>query len=291
MTRTIWGMLCLSLAASIWGGMYVASKYVLDYLPPFTLLWLRYAIAVLVLGVTMIATKRHRVEKGDWRLFAGIGFVGYFLSVGTQFIGTKLSDAHTGSLITATTPVFVLLFARLWLKEALTVRKLVALVVAFIGIVIVIGRDAQGESSLAGSLFLVVAAATWALLSVLAKRGADRYPPLTITTYALLWAVLFTLPAMLWELSVAAVSPTVWTNPYILWGVLYLGLVSTAAAFFLWNKGMALMDAGTGAFFLFLQPVVGSFLGWLLLGESLTLPFFLGGLLIAAGVLIVGTAR
>jgi drug/metabolite transporter (DMT)-like permease len=291
MTRTIWGMLCLSLAASIWGGMYVASKYVLDYIPPFTLLWLRYAIAVLVLAVPMFATNRHRVEKGDWRLFAGIGLIGYFLSVGAQFIGTKLSDAHTGSLITATTPVFVLLFARLWLKEALTVRKLVALVFAFIGIVIVIGRDAQGEGSLAGSLFLVVAAATWALLSVFAKRGAERYPPLTITTYALMWAVLFTLPAMLWELASAAVSPTVWTNPYIFWGVLYLGLVSTAAAFFLWNKGMALMDAGAGAFFLFLQPVVGSFLGWLLLGESLTLHFFLGGLLIAVGVLIVGTAR
>ncbi len=70
------------------------------------------------------------------------------------------------------------------------------------------------------------------------------------------------------------------------WGTLYLGVVSTSLAFYLWNKGFTLMDAATGSLFFFAQPVVGAVLGWLLLGESLTAWFLLGtAVLIAGGVL------
>jgi len=74
--------------------------------------------------------------------------------------------------------------------------------------------------------------------------------------------------------------------PAVWWGTLYLGVVSTALAFYLWNKGFTLMDAATGSLFFFAQPVVGAVLGWLLLGESLTARFLLGtGVIIAGGVL------
>lgn len=291
MNRTIWGIVCLSIAASIWGGVYVVSKYVLDFIPPFTLLWLRYCIAVVTLGIVMIAMGQHRIDWKDWKLFAGVGFVGYFVSVGTQFIGTKLSDAHTGSLITATSPIFALLLARLMLKEPLTLRKLIALLVSFVGMVIVIGWNSTGKESLTGNLVLIVASVTWALLSVMAKQASERYSALTVTTYALLLAVLFTTPAMLWEWNTTPNIPVFWQDAYLFWGVLYLGIISTAVAFFLWNKGMELMDAGAGSFFIFVQPVVGSLLGWLLLNEQITVNFFIGGILIASGVWIVTTIR
>jgi len=287
MNRTIWGIICLTIAASIWGGVYVVSKYVLDYIPPFTLLWLRYVIAVLVLGIVMVWLKEHRIAWKDWKLFAGVGFVGYFVSVGTQFIGTKLSDAHTGSLITATSPIFVLLLARVMLKEPLTVRKILALVISFVGMVIVIGWNGSGEESVAGNLVLMVAAVTWALLSVMAKQASEHYTVLTVTTYALLFAILFTTPAMVWEWNTTPYIAPFWQDPYLFWGVMFLGIISTAVAFFLWNKGMELMDAGAGSFFIFVQPVVGSLLGWLMLNEQITISFFLGGILILAGVWIV----
>lgn len=291
MNRTLWGIICLSAAASIWGGVYVVSKYVLDYIPPFTLLWIRYVIAVLVLGAVMVSLGQHRIDWKDWKLFAGVGFVGYFVSVGTQFIGTKLSDAHTGSLITATSPIFVLLLARFMLKEALTLRKVLALAVSFAGMVIVIGWNSSGEENLTGNLVLIVAAVTWALLSVMAKQAAAHYTVLTVTTYALLFAILFTTPAMIWEWSTTQISTPFWQDPYLFWGVIYLGTIATAAAFFLWNKGMELMDAGAGSFFIFVQPVVGSLLGWLLLNEQITVNFFIGGLLIAIGVWIVSVVK
>jgi drug/metabolite transporter (DMT)-like permease len=86
----------------------------------------------------------------------------YLVSVGTQFLGTKLSDAHTGALITATSPAFTFLFARMLLKESINRRKLFSLILSCAGMVTVIGL-AESSGSLAGSVFLVMAAITWAL--------------------------------------------------------------------------------------------------------------------------------
>lgn len=289
MKQNLFGAVCLSLAASIWGGMYVVSKYVLNFIPPLTLVWMRYIIAFAVLftilKIIQVKNKEHiTIRKKDWLLFGWIGFIGYFISISFQFIGTKLSDAHTGALITSATPAFIVIFARIVLKEKLTVRKIISLIAATVGVVIVVGCDTNFGSHFLGSIILVGAAVTWALLSVYVKIASNRFSSLTITTYAVLFALIFTTPVMLWELQ----SKTVYYKSIIIvLGVLYLGIVSTAVAFFLWNKGMNLMDAGIGSLFFFFQPVVGSFLGWLLLNEKLDINFFVGAGLILLGVLIV----
>ncbi|MDR7235796.1 DMT family transporter [Neobacillus drentensis] len=289
MKQTLLGALFLSLASSIWGGMYVVSKYVLDYIPPFTLVWLRYIIAFVFLFAILKAVQKRsgeqeKLNQRDWLLIAWIGFIGYFISISFQFIGTLLSDAHTGSLITSATPAFMVTFAMFVLKEKLTIRKTISMLLATIGVVIVIGWDTKVGTFFTGSIILVGAAITWALLSVYVKIAAKRLSSLTITTYAIGFALLFTTPVMIWEIQSHDVY---YQNTYIIIGILYLGIVSTAGAFFLWNKGLELMDAGIGSLFFFFQPVVGTFLGWLLLKEKIGVNFFIGALLIFVGVIIV----
>lgn len=287
------GAICLSLAASMWGGMYVVSKYVLDFIPPLTLVWLRYIIAFVflfaILKTVQFKSKQHvPITKREWFLIVWIGFIGYFVSIALQFIGTNLSDAHTGALITSATPAFIVIFAWFVLKEELTIRKVMAMILATVGVIIVIGLDTNVGSNFTGSVILVGAAITWALLSVYVKVASKRLSSLTITTYAVLFALIFTTPAMLWELQS---SDVYYQDILIILGVIYLGVVSTAGAFFLWNKGMELMDAGIGSLFFFFQPIVGSFLGWALLKEELGVNFFVGGVFIIVGVGIVGFQR
>ncbi|PFQ50369.1 EamA family transporter [Bacillus cereus] len=288
MKQTILGAICLSLAASIWGGMYVVSKYVLDFIPPLTLVWLRFIIAFVVLyGILKIAAKKQKkkvvIRKKDWILFAWIGFIGYFISITCQFIGTKLSDAHTGSLVTSATPAFMVIFAALILKEKLTARRLLSTIIATIGVIIVIGWDIEIGSYFIGTIILVGAAITWALLSIYVKIASVRFSPLVITTYAIFFSLFFITPFMIWELQAASIGTV---NTYVILGVLYLGIVSTAGAFFLWNKGLELLDASIGSLFFFFQPIVGSLLGWLLLNETLNSNFFIGGILIICSVFI-----
>ncbi|AZR78168.1 DMT family transporter [Bacillus cereus] len=288
MKQTILGAICLSLAASIWGGMYVVSKYVLDFIPPLTLVWLRFIIAFVVLyGILKLAEKKQKkkvtIRKKDWLLFAWIGFIGYFISITCQFIGTKLSDAHTGSLVTSATPAFMVIFAALILKEKLTARRLLSTIIATIGVIIVIGWDIEIGSYFIGTIILVGAAITWALLSIYVKIASIQFSSLVITTYAIFFSLFFITPFMIWELQAASIGTV---NTYVILGVLYLGIVSTAGAFFLWNKGLELLDASIGSLFFFFQPIVGSLLGWLLLNETLNSNFFIGGILIICSVFI-----
>jgi drug/metabolite transporter (DMT)-like permease len=281
--QQLWGGLCLTLAAAIWGGVYVVSKVVLDVIPPFTLLIIRFAIALIVLGAFVVARKEY-VQRRDFPLMMVIAFVGVTISIGAQFLGTKLSTAHMGALITSASPAFIAIFAVWLLKERLNWRQIAGIVLATLGVLIVVGVPdaADTQSSFAGNLILLAAAVSWGLYTVLSKKATLTYSSLSVTTYVALFGLIFTSPVMVWELSV---TPVDWNFGWKIWaGVLYIGVISTAGAFYLWNKGFELMQAGSGAGFFFIQPIVGSFLGWLLLNEHLGFSFFLGALFIFLGV-------
>jgi drug/metabolite transporter (DMT)-like permease len=266
--------------------MYVVSKYVLDYIPPMTLLLARLLIGAATLLLVVVAGRSPWVARRDLARMALLGLVGFGISLGAQFAGTRLSSAGHGAVITSVTPAFILVFAAALLKERVTWVKVAAVGIATAGVLLVVEQPngfRLEARAFWGDVFLLVAGITWALYTVLGRLAANRYPPVTVTTYATLFGILWVLPVIPLELRGMAWRPfpsAVW------WGILYLGVVSTALAFYLWNKGFTLLDASTGSLFFFAQPVVGAVLGWLLLGEVLTARFLLGtAVIIAGGVL------
>ncbi|MHB1005426.1 MAG: DMT family transporter [Chloroflexota bacterium] len=287
------GVACALGAAVIWGGVYVVAKYVLDFIPPLTLVALRYAIALVVLVAVTRLSRTRPVARADLPAMAALGLVGFAISIVAQFAGTHLSTAANGALITTATPVLVAVFAYFILAEPLVPRHLLGLGLALAGVLVVSDPASANLSPdlLLGNLLLVVASVTYALYSVLAKRASFRYPVLTVTTYATLFGLAFTAPFAPAEWALFGAPAPEATTPLMAAGVFYLGVVGTAVAFYLWNKGMALLDASAAAVCFFAQPVVGGLLGWLLLGERLGLSFFLGAALIFLGVGVVSFKR
>jgi len=285
MSRTSAGILSGIAAASIWGAMYVVSKVVLDIIPPFALITTRLLLGGLTLYLVLLRRGPFRVSRQDfWRVFA-VGTVGYGISLGLQFVGTKLSTAANGALVTSATPAFVLLFACRLLGERITPMRLAALLVSTIGVVAVIDpRNAALDASLFwGNMSLLGAALTWALYSVLVRVVTRQLDVLTVSLVAFLGGLPISVPAGTFEMSTLGIGEI---TPWVLAGVLFLGIICTALAMFLWNNAFALVDAGRASITFFAQPVVGTLLGWLFLHESITPLFLLGGLLIAIGILL-----
>lgn len=284
MSRTEWilGSLCLSGAAAIWGGMYVVSSAVLAVIPPWVLLEMRFVLSLLVLGVVATVRRAWRVSRKDMWLLAVIGLVGYAISIGMQFIGTKLSGAAMGSLVTAAAPALIALFAFWILRERLSRANWIAFGLGLGGIVAVIGLPNPGaRASITGEIALSIAAVTWALYTVLSRVATQRYGSLTVTVWANAFGVLFvSVPA-----AVDFNPLRLPTAPWVWAGVLYLGVISTAGAFYLWNKGFEYLPPRVGALYFLVQPIVGGLLGWALLGERLGIPFFAGTILIVASLL------
>ncbi|MFE4426398.1 DMT family transporter [Peribacillus butanolivorans] len=286
MKNTLLGSLYLSLAASIWGGMYVVVKVVVDSVPPLELVWFRYVIAIVALLIIGVVTKQSwRIEKRDWLLIFMIGLIGNTISIVTQEIGTMLSTAQMGAIITSTTPAFMVLFARIILKEKITFKKALSIILATIGVCIIVGNAQINSSNQLGAVSLLIAALTWSLMSVLIKRVPGQYSQVVVTTYAILVSIVLLTPFTINRLDKldfqAMMHPTIWG------GLLYLGVISTACAFLLWNRGLQMLNASSGGLFFFFQPIVGTFLGWLLLGEQIGPPFWIGTILIFIGVIFV----
>lgn len=286
MKNTLLGSLYLSLAASIWGGMYVVVKHVVDFVPPLELVWIRYVIAILSLLFIGVVTKQSwRIEKRDLLLIFFIGLIGNTISIITQEVGTMLSTAQMGAIITSTTPAFIVLFARIILKEKITFKKAISIILATIGVSIIVGNANIDSSLQLGGVSLLIAALTWALMSVLIKRVPRNYSQIVVTFYTTLVAIVLLTPFTVTRLPEldfqALMHPSIWG------GLLYLGVISTACAFLLWNRGLQMLNASSGGLFFFFQPIVGAFLGWLLLGEQIGLSFWIGTILIFIGLLLV----
>ncbi len=285
MSKSTLGIISGLAATSIWGAMYVVSKAVMAVIPPFSLLTSRLLLGAISLLIVATLQKKLRVGKRDfWRIF-GVGFIGYGISLGFQFVGTDLSTAANGSLVTSATPAFVLIFAALILREKITSKRLIALIVASLGVIAVIDpRSAQLDSTLFwGNMSLVAAALTWALYSVLIRkvtRGADV---LTVSLIAFVGGMPTSIAAGAYETATQGYGEITWG---IIAGILFLGIICTAVAMYLWNTAFALLDASLASLTFFAQPVVGTILGAVFLGEEITPLFLFGGFLIGIGLVI-----
>ncbi|TAK11892.1 MAG: EamA family transporter [Anaerolineae bacterium] len=284
MTQHTRGLLAGLTAAAIWGGLYVISKVVLDVLPPFVLLTLRLLLGIAALGVALrLRGGGLGIARKDLPEVLALGLLGYGVSLGLQFVGTRLSTAANGAVITSATPAFVFLFARLILGERVSGRRIAALVVSTIGVLAVldVGAARLAPDLFWGNLALAGAGITWAWYSVLVRKATRRLDTLPVSLLAFAGGLAIAVPGAAWELSRAPIGPV--SLPTVL-GVLYIGLISTAVAAYLWNKAFELVEAGVASLTFFAQPVVGALLGVWLLGELATPGLLLGGALIGLGL-------
>ena len=181
-------------------------------------------------------------------------------------------------------PAFVLPIAALILGERITLQRIIALTLSTVGVLVVVNplRSSIEQGYMTGNLCLVTAALTWALYSVLVRKMTANYDVLTFSMYAFLGGLPVSVSLGVWELTQQSIGTLTWG---ILGGILFLGIICTALAMFLWNTAFKHLDAGIAGLTFFAQPLVGAALGALLLHDKLSLSFIFGGVLILGGIL------
>jgi len=272
--------------AFCWAANIVAGKEALRGFGTLTLAQLRVTGAALVLGILFLGWRRRpslRLDVRQWLFLIWVALFGITLNQ-LLFIGglAGSSVAHTG-LIVALGPVMVLVLACLMHLEALTVLKVVGMIVSFAGVgFLTLGKAGQANgATLKGDLILLGGTAVFAYYTVLVKEVAEQYDALTLNMLIfVLGAVLmapFTLRDMLrthWS-----ILPSVaW------WGLAFMVLFGSVTAYLIFAFALTELTAARVAAFSYLQPVIATALGIWMLGESLTRGVVVGGVLILFGV-------
>lgn len=263
-----------------WGSLYVVGKFVMGKVPVLTISFIRYFIAGIILFFIMKKMKLKKIERQDYKYAFLIGFVGYFIATVAQLIGIKLSNASLASLVNSINPITIMLFAAIILKEKLTPKKIICIILAIVGVHTIIGGSNE-TGQILGILISVFAVISWSLISVVVRRVTQKYDPIQITTYAIIVAAVCTFPFSIGEFMI---TPNIQFNWQVIISLIYIGVVCTALAHFLWNKSLSMIEAGACSLFYPVQPMVAVFLGWMFLGESININFVIGAILIIGGV-------
>lgn len=276
------GYLYLMTTFFLWGSLYVVSKFVLGKLPTFTVSFGRYLIAFLALSVMAAFRPKVKIDREDYKYIFVIGFLGYFISVGMQLMGTKLAGSSMASLINSMNPVTISIMAALILKERLTLPKIAGILLSLFGVYLIIGTGA--DVSLAGVFLSLGAVFGWSFMSVVTRKVTVKYDSLTVTRAATGITVICDLPVCIAEL--CTTSQTVEPDGLAFLGLLYIGLFCTALTLVLWNKSLSLLPASVCSSFYPIQTLTSSALGILLFHEAAGWSFFAGSALIVTGVLV-----
>ena len=280
------------LLAVMWGLSIPVTKLGLISLPPLTLTALRFAIAVPLLlffaqgffGLGFFGLGRRQVPWRALPRLAALGILGIGIGQVAQTFGVAETSASVGTIISATIPIFVVLFAALRLKQAVSVRQKLGLLAAFGGIALV----ALGNGGTADLLRTSVAGAIWMLLSSLAiafyyvwsVELTERHGTAAVAAWSTLFGFIALLPWAGWEMSHVPFHVTA----EALGAALYLGLVVAVAGLFLWLHLLRTVPARIAAGVQYLQPVVGVAVSALLFDEKMGLLFCAGVILVLAGL-------
>ncbi len=276
-------MMAMLTAVSLWGPSFVATKVALREAPPFTIAFMRFFVASGFLyplwwlsgeRVTLSAKSRRDLLLGGL-----VGVTAYFT---LENLGVQLTTASDAALLMAAIPVICLIAEAAWLRQTISWRRGLGIVVSILGVFLVIGQAPAfgGENRLRGDLLVMAAALCWAVYSLLGRR-LNRYPKLTVVAHQTMYGALMLFPFALSEfarwhrLSLATVI-----------SILYLGLMCSAITYLLYNYALKALAASQVSTFLNLVPIIGVIAGVLLLGEQTQLIQILGGGVILAGVVM-----
>ena len=183
-----------------WGMNFAFVKYVLDHLGVGAFMFLRFAVLPLLGLVLLVAIFRHRVahtwpRRADLPRFLLCALVGHVLHISAVMYGMNLSTAFSSSLVLTCQPLFTLAILAALGAERLRRQQVAGTLIAFSGIVLFLADKFAAGLSRAGlgDLTLLVAGAAFSAYTVLARPLADRYGPLIVLSYTLL----FSMPIML----------------------------------------------------------------------------------------------
>ncbi len=278
------------IAVVIWGATFVATKIALRDIQPETVVFLRFAMGVIILAAGVRLRKQWQpVSLKDGLSLAGLGFVGISFHQWLQSTGMLTSAASTTAWIVTTSPVFIVILGWIVLKEKAGWLQITGTILAAIGVILVVSRgDIQlsgiGRIGAWGDLLILISAANWAVFSVLSRRMLKRMPASLMMFYVMLFGFCFSGLFFLIKTGPGDIK-SLTGNGWM--AIMVLGILGSGLAYIAWYDALQNLTAAESGVFLYIEPLVTMVVSLAVLGEPVTWASILGGATIIFGVWLV----
>lgn len=280
--------LLLTLSALIWSGNFVISRAMHNVIPPAGFVFWRWLVAVVVLSP--IALPRLRREwptvRANLQLICICGLFGVTLFNFLIYTAMHTTTAINAALVNSAIPVFIIMFARIFYGQSVTVRQHMGIALSLAGVATII---LQGDLSRIGTLtfnrgdlLVLLAAVAWALYSIALRRFPQGLNPFLFLFCMAVCGLVFLIPFYALEI---ASGNLMTLNAGTVLSIGYVGVLASVVAFMAWNSGLRKVGAHVGGQFVHLMPAFSTLLAVIFLGERLRTFHIVGIVLIFAGIL------
>jgi drug/metabolite transporter (DMT)-like permease len=275
-----WGLLLV--LALLWGGAFFFSKIAIGELPPFTVVPCRVSLAALVLNVAVLLSgRRMPMDHRLWGAFFIMGLLNNVIPFSLIFWGQTQIASGLAAILNATTPLFTVLIAHAATKdEKLTASRLLGVLAGAVGVAVMIAPEAFPGGTTLAQIVVLGAALSYAFAGIWGRRFRGLPPVITangqLTASALVISPVALLIDQPWSLS--------FPSPRIVWALIALALLSTAAGYIVYFALLARAGATNALLVTLLIPLSALLLGAFFLAESVEprdlvgLAFITGGL-------------
>ena len=282
------GALLIILAGTCWGVISIFINYLSAAgLGEMQISFLRQFFAVLVFALIILARDRSkfRMPPKDLGLIVLVGFINGVLFNFLYFYTIIHSRASIAVVLLYTSPVFVIILARLFFGEKITRNKAVALVLTVVGCVVVTGVLGEGYTPPPAAILTgVLTGLAYALNNILTSAAVKKNDPLTVTMYTLLFSFLFLIPFS----KPGSLAALCRANPMILPVAFLMCLVTAVLAQYFFSVGLGLIESGKAAIYGATEPIVGSLVGILIFHEESNLMKIAGIVMVIAAIVLTG---
>ncbi|MCB9960397.1 MAG: EamA family transporter [Rhodospirillaceae bacterium] len=286
--------LLLAIAPLCMASNVVIGRAAADTVPPVALAFWRWATATALLMPFALPSlwRYRRVLWATAPRVLALGLTGMALSASFVYTGVSHTTAANAGLIYAISPVLIVLIGVIFRGESVNWRQIAGIALAIAGVVVIVTRgdpayllDLQVNQ---GDLWVMGAALSWAIYSVLLREGAVPVPTLPMFAITALAGVVCLAPAYAVDRWISA--PIDWTWEAIA-SVAGVAVISSVLAFGLYQIGIRAVGPARAGVFNYLIPVYAVVLGVAILGETLAVFHGLGLALILPGLLLAGLRR
>lgn len=272
-----------------WGTNIIAGKLMDGNIPPFTLTfyrWLIVAIFLFPLTIKELIAKIDIIKK-YWLVLCGLGLLGIALNTSLIYLALNFTTALDSALISATNPIFIVLVAFIFLKETISLKKFLGLIISVLGVVLIISQgNAHHLLKLSfnfGDLIMLIAVIIWAFYSLLLKRVPNTISPLLLLFITTFFAEIFLLPATLIENSLGQAMKI---NVLTISGLFYLAVFPAIIGYTSWDIGIKKLGSATCGVLMNLSPLFSSIMAILFLKEPFHPFHIIGFSLILLGIFL-----